>query len=263
MPEVSYATELRRVLDDAEARRVAADDSLHGEPTIEYETVGEPVPTHLVSPPPSFGHVTLQNLFSHPDAHPLVLDLVLLHRYGADWLGWEPETIQNHTGVDLGQISDINFSKVMALKALHLVDHFWQRWEIFVWCAMPLNGFYPDFQMMQVPSVAQCAVAVDISKRIREDVPWSSELKKYLEIVYRHDNLFCPEPPLEFVEVDSTGIVDCAEVRKRWPDVRISRHAPTEHGDVEEQLRRMLVVYEHLTESRDRLRAQSRLLPIA
>ena len=37
---------------------------------------------------------TTINLFQHPDAHPFVLDLALLRKYGPEWMQWEPDTLE-------------------------------------------------------------------------------------------------------------------------------------------------------------------------
>ena len=228
-----------------------------GESTEELETTQEKPQPNEVPAPPITSRVTAKTLFSHPDAHPLVLDLALLRHYGIDWLEWEPETIRHYTAGEIGQISDLNLSKVMACKTLHLVDSFWKQWEVFVWCTMPLNAVFPDFQVMQVPSVAQTAVAVDIAKRIRTDVEWSNEVKLFMATVFRHDDIFYPIPPLDFVHIDIDGLpIDQEEIKKRWPSVRVSHKAPTDETITDEQLRRLLSVQEYLDESRARLRAQ-------
>lgn len=234
-----------------------------GDATEEIETFEEAVPfPTLVELPVS--RVTVKNLFSHPDAHPLILDLALLKTFGGDWLLWEPETLRHFTTGDIGPISDLNFSKAMAMKTLHLVDSFWMGWEVFTWCTMPLNGLFPDFKVMQVPSVAQCAVAIDIANRVRENVKWSKELLEYLKVAHQHDGIFYTQPPLEFISMEDMGpVMDGEDIKRRWNDVRRSGKAPTGATDEDEQLRRMLAVYEHLSESRLRLRQQLPLIHYA
>lgn len=209
-------------------------------------------------PPP-----TLINLFQHPDAHPYVLDLALLRCYGPEWLEWERETLEHQVLLDFPtrDISDLNMTKLQAIKALHLVDTFWQDWEVFVPITMAMNNMFPDFKVMQVPTVAQCAVAVDIAERMRGSIAWSDEMKAYLEVVHRHDGIFCAVEPLSFVEVDSEDYpVDCEEVAKRWPEVRRARKAPTDDSTISEQLRRLLDIQEALDESRAHMAAQLPLL---
>jgi hypothetical protein len=167
--------------------------------------------------------ITAKNIFRHPAAQPLVLDLLLIDKYGALWLDWEYETLEHLIPRDFGidRVSDLNMSKIQAVKTLHLSDTFWKRWEVFCWVAMPLNALFPDFKVMQVPTVYQCMLAVDTAKRIRGDVQWSDEICAYLAVVHRHDGVMIPQAPLDFVSVDVDGYpFDAFAVRDRWPSVR-------------------------------------------
>ncbi len=154
-------------------------------------------------------------------------------------------------------VSEVNLNKIQALKTLHFVDSYWTNWEVFIPCTMAFNGLLPDFEVMQVPTAAQCMVSADVANRIRQDVRWSEELVDYLSVVHFHDGIFCPIEPLEFVTVDGEDYgVDCAVVRERWPSIRKSGRAPTEETVEGEQLRRLLLIREFLEESRVRLRQQ-------
>jgi hypothetical protein len=69
--------------------------------------------------------------------------------------------------------------------------------------------------------------------------------------------MFCPIPPLDFVEVDGEEYpVDCEEVQARWPEVRKSRRAPESTSVENEQLRRMMESWLILEESRQQLQDQ-------
>ena len=227
--------------------------------TEELETVGQPEeqPKGQVSPAPSA--VTVSNLFRHPEAHPVVLDLILLHKYGPEWYGWETETLELRIPQDFNvkEVSDMVMSKIQAVRTLHMVDTFWKQWEIFCWCTMPFNGVYPDFHVMQVPTVAECMIAVDIANQIRTDVEWSSEVKAYLESVHRHDGIFVAQPPLEFVHMDLADyVLDEKEIRMLWPVIQQTNNMPTGETITAEQLRRMLSARRALEESRVSLRTQ-------
>lgn len=210
--------------------------------------------------PPS--PITFVNLFQHPDAHPYVLDLALLKKYGPEWLEWERETLLLRIPADFrtASISDLTFAKLNAMKTLHYVDTYWLSWEVFLPVTMALNGLFPDFQTMQVPTVSQCIVSVDIANRVRE-VPWSDEMLSYLEIIHKFDGIFCPIHPLDFVEVDGEDYpVNCGEIKALWPTVRKSGKPPTGETGTAEQLRRLLIVQESLEEHRLRLQEQLPLL---
>lgn len=227
--------------------------------TEELETLGhdDPAPKPVASLKPS--PVTKSNLFRHPEAHPVVLDLCLLKKYGPEWYGWEPETIEIRVPQDFAvtQVSDLVFSKIQALRTIHLVDNYWKDWEVFCWCTMPFNGVFPDFEVMQVPTVAECMVSVDIANQIRGDVEWGSEVKAYLDSVHRHDGIFVTQPPLDFIHLDLEDlVVDGKEIRMLWPVVQQSNKMPTGETITAEQLRRMLTARQFLQESRDSLSNQ-------
>ncbi len=251
--EQSFLDQLQgkqRRQEDAPMPRVAE------EPTVEVETV-TPDPAAATGKSQAEHGITVTNLLRHPEAHPVVLDFLLLKRYGPEWMTWEPETLEMLLGRDFrGGVSDLNFSKIQAVKALHFVDTFWQQWEIFVPCLMALNGVFPDFAVLSPPTVAQCAVAVDVANHIR-DVEWSLEIKKFIEVVFLHDDIFCPVEPLDFVTVDTMGLpLNRDEIMGLWPGVRASREPPKGESITSEQLRRMLTVYNYLEEYRSRLKKQ-------
>lgn len=206
---------------------------------------------------------TTINLFQHPDAHPFVLDLALLRKYGPEWLQWEPEVLEIRILKDFRtkSLSELNADKLHAIKALHLRDEFWQEWHIFAPCALALAGYSPDFEVIQALTVPQAMIAVDVANKLRAGVEWSLEVKTYLSVVHKHDGMFCPLPPLDFVEVDATNYwVNCEDIRARWDAVRASRKAPESTSVENEQLRRMLAVWELLEENRKQLQDQLPLL---
>lgn len=198
------------------------------------------------------------NLFRHPEAHPLVLDMHMLQTYGPDWLTWESDTVEAVIEEEERyELSAINLSKLEAMRTLHMVDAFWQRWEVFVWCTMPLNGIFPDFEVMQVPTVFQCMNAAHTASRVRTDVEWSEEIKTYLVQVHRFNEVLVSQKPLGFVELDLDGFpIDVKEIQEAWPTVRNTRKIE-KVGPVEaEQLQRMLDLYDDLEDARDELRKQ-------
>lgn len=203
------------------------------------------------------------NLFQHPDTHPAVLDILLLQKYGPEWMLWESETLQARIPQDFHTqgVSDLNLSKIQAMKTLHLVDTPWLRWEVFVWCAMPANSLFPDFEVMQVPTVAQCLVAIDTFNTVRQDVVWSDEVKAYLGVVWKHEGMFFPIDPADFVVIDRTNTdIDYSKVVGAWPSVRASGQAPTDDSANSEQLRRMLDAHLYLKENRESFERQMRSL---
>lgn len=238
------------------------------DPTEEIETLTVADEEFPISVPVAVADpvVTAANLFRHHDAHPIVLDLALTRKYGPDWLGWEHDTLQTRIPQDFSTstVSDLSFAKIQAMKTLHLVDTYWNQWEVFTWITMPLNNLMPDFLVLQVPTVAQCMVSVDTANRVREDVKFSLELKAYLSSVLRHDGILVNIEPLDFVPNDFgfLGLDSVlAEVEADWPTVRVTKTTRVKDELGREQLRRLLLVNQYLEAYRARLKQQIGLVP--
>jgi hypothetical protein len=234
---------------------------IEGDPTVIVEegSTDAPSVTTTVQAPPE--NVTAKNIWRHPDAHPIALDFFLLRRYGHSWLEWEPETLQTLIPEDFGTplLSDLNLSKLQACKTLHLVDTFWQQWEIFVACLRPFNNEFPDFAVMPAPTVAEVLVACDVAARIRDDVAWSTEMKEYVKVVYKHDGIFLPLPPADFITLEAPEEIDQKQLAVRWNEVRSTDKPPVGETHMDEQLRRLLTANDILEESRARLQRQLNL----
>jgi hypothetical protein len=192
---------------------------------------GDPEKIAQVKPP------TPINLFQHPEAHPVVLDLALLKKYGPEWLDWEIETL--HWRVP----QDFRTSAVSG--------------EVFNWCTQPFNYIYVDFEILQPPSTGQMMVSIDTSKQVRSDVEWSDEVKDFMRVACRFDGIFCPPSPLDFIGIGTEhGLLNCAKIRELWPEVRKADQMPTEQTAEAEQLRRNLEVHRFVEANRLRLQSQ-------
>lgn len=256
-PRISYENLISRV-----RAAVAGPVESTDETTVELEAHA---PAEAVAPEPAQptqSKITKSNLFTHPDAHPVILDVQMIYTYGAEWLDWEPETVRWGTRNELGPMSDLAWHKLMACAALHRTNAFWQRWEVFTWCSMPFNNMPPDFDYHQVPTVADLLVAVDVANALRDDVQWSSEIRTYVQTAYKHDGLFMPLPPCDFVTLETSGLpFNAANVSTLWPSVRRTGVVPPglTDGDAD-QLQRMLLAYEYQAAARARLQAQVALV---
>lgn len=251
------------------------------------QTIGSLPPAPPEDPPhdPDVGYETLQdytgvvrkprqklttiNIFQHPDAHPVVLDLCLLKKYGPDWLEWETETLRWRIPQDFrtsssskeSSVSDLNMGKVQASKVLHFNDTYWQRWEVFNWCTQPFNYQYADFETMSPPSAAQILVSIDTAGHIRSDVQWSDEVKDFMRTACKFEGVHCPPEPLDFIEVGTDhGLLDCEEVKSRWPEVRKADKLLPITSAEDEQLNRNLMAHRYLTRNRERLQGQMPLV---
>jgi hypothetical protein len=157
--------------------------------------------------------VTLRNLFTNPNAHPVVISFAMTRAFGEEWLGWTFETLWTEISKTFStQISELAKAKVRAMQALTTVDMPWDKWQVFEKVTQVLNNVAPNFYLMQKPSLAQLFAAVDIMNTIRV-VAFDDEVKLYMAgVVIEEDIAFVPEP-LDFIQVEvsqpSYKCLDC------------------------------------------------------
>ena len=155
-------------------------------------------------PPSEALPLTISTLFGHHDAHPVVLDLVLLRQFGPEWLGWEPETVWSEVERAFGEVnrragwrvtvSEHNRSKIQALRTLHTVNTFWNTWEVFVPVVLSLNNIVPRFDILHKPSLAQMMAGVDITNILRPH-SFSGDVAPFVAACVLDDGVcWLPEP---------------------------------------------------------------------
>lgn len=220
----------------------------------EQSTTQEAKPLEV--PIPTAPQLRLNNVFQHPASNPLVLDLLLLRKYGPNWLEWEPESLQLALQTDFSGVSDLNLHKVQACRALHEVDSFWVRWEVFVWCTMALNGVFPDFENAQVPTALEMMIAVDVANRIRDDISWSDEVKEYIKHAAVFDGYMFLPKPLDFIDTDAASYGINTDAVQSLLREAVQGKRLTEDSVEAEQVRRRLFLEEQYKTYLNNLRSQ-------
>lgn len=144
--------------------------------------------------------VTIRNLFTHHDTHPIVIDVALLKTFGLEWWTWEQETIESEIQrVFKSQISEHAKSKIQTVKTLHVSDGPWQSWHVFEKIIQGLNNNLPDWQLMQAPSLDQLYAGIDMMDSIRSE-EFADEVKLYIAAAVLNEDVFYVPQPLEFVQ---------------------------------------------------------------
>lgn len=147
-----------------------------------------------------FRQVTKANLFSHPEAHPYVLDLALIKTFNLEWFEWEPDTVFQEIKTTFNtSIADINRVKIMSTMTLHIIDSAWEHWEIFESTIHALNGVIPNPRFMNPCDVPALMAGVDIINDIRKE-DFSDEIGRYIAACFLHDEISYAPPPIEFAQ---------------------------------------------------------------
>jgi ribosomal protein L37E len=131
----------------------------------------------------------------------MLLDMVLLDKYGPQWLTWEPETIWDEIADDFKQTVSIHdASKIQAMKTLHVVETPWKAWEAFVPVCQAINNNIPDFRSLYKPTLAQASYAVRIMNLVNPDEQFSEEVSKFIAACFLDDDVVYLPPPVDFAQ---------------------------------------------------------------
>lgn len=173
--------------------------------------------------------ITPRNLFSHPDTHPVVLDMALLKVFQLDWFPWLSDTLFHEIEREFKTpIAEVNRLKLMAAKTLHIVNSYWDQWEVFEKVTIGLNGIMPQLDTMQPPDLPSLYAGVDIANSIRSEL-FGDEVKRYCAAVIINEGTTYAPPPLdfcqEFVSQPMYKCKDCDRTGSALPP--FDGHCPT------------------------------------
>jgi hypothetical protein len=160
------------------------------------DTVGDPIPPE----PPSLKAVTSKNLFSHPDVHPVVLDLALISHFQLAWFSWLPETLFREIELSFKtSIAEVNRLKILAVQNLHVTDMFWETWEVFEKTLAALNGVIPRLDVMQPPDLSALLAGIDTANAIRTE-EFSDQVGRYVAACILNEQVSYAPPPIDFAQ---------------------------------------------------------------
>lgn len=158
-------------------------------------------------------------LWKEPAAHPLVLALLLLDRYGAESFEWDPEVLRATTLRDGLQISGSNWTKVLAVHTLLSSPSPWRQWEVFHWVARGLAGLPPNFSFLEEPELGHLMVCADVMAVCDPARRTTEEVDKYVAAALRHEgHVWAPES-LSFAQrALEDPKLECAKCGAIFPD---------------------------------------------
>jgi hypothetical protein len=158
--------------------------------------------------------------FSYHDAHPVALGMVLMEKFGHDWVDWEPDALKHEiiTSFRATSVSDHNWQKIQAFRTCLLVTTPWAEWHIFENIVLAMNNVIPDPFVLQQCSVAQLMAGVDIINQVREE-EFGTEIEGYVASCAIDEGLMWLPEPLDFareaLEEPMYRCKDCGNVG-RW-----------------------------------------------
>lgn len=141
-------------------------------------------------------------LFSWHDAHPIALFMVLLKRFGADFLEWDPHALRKEivSSFEATSVSELNWNKIEAARTAVLVSSPWSEWHVFEKVVQGLNNNEVDPEVGQPASLPQLMAGVDILSGLDSDMKFSKEVAAYVAACALEAGVIYLPPPLDFAQ---------------------------------------------------------------
>lgn len=139
--------------------------------------------------------------FSFHDAHPVALTLVLMEKFGSEWLEWEPDTLKREilTTFRATSVSEHNWQKIQAVRVLTSTMGYWLEWHIFEKIIQALNNNVPRFDITQRCTMPQLMAGVDIANTIRRET-YGEEIQRYVSACALDEGVVYLPTPLDFAQ---------------------------------------------------------------
>lgn len=144
--------------------------------------------------------VTIENIWRHHDAHPFVLLLLALDRYGEGVVEWLPDTVRMTFEKDGTVFSNGAFTKLLAARTLLGSPSPWRQWEVFHWVCRGLSGSAPSFVYLEEPEIGHLFVGADLLRLTEPKRKTGLEVDKYVAATFRTDGIHYAPPPLDFAQ---------------------------------------------------------------
>lgn len=168
--------------------------------------------------------VTSKSIWRHPDAHPLVLTVLLLDRFGEDYVEWEPDALRLTLQRDGLQTSNSVFTKILAARVVLNSPSPWRQWEVFHWVCLGLTGESPNFHYLEEPEPGVLAAGYDVMRVVDPRRKTDLGVDKFIAATWKNEGFPYIPPPLDFAqrELESPKIkcLNCGAIHRDDNDVR-------------------------------------------
>lgn len=151
--------------------------------------------------------LTPADFFEKEQVHPVVVDALLLKRFGPEYYEWEPETLIREIKVEFRATpSSPNMDCIQAVRTIHTSLRFSWDWFVFEKICAGLNNVPVLFSEGQQPTLGHILAAVDAINGSPEGRPairpvkFGDDVRKYIAAVIRSDGAYPVPPTLSFCE---------------------------------------------------------------
>lgn len=123
------------------------------------------------------------------DLEMITLDMLCLGLFGIEYIGWESETLKDELEKEFGEIGQMAWEKIQAVRLLHANDSAWKEWEVFEKICAAANGVLPIFSHSQPPEPEEMAIAIEIMAQV-DTHDFHEDIKGYIAAACLNDGMW-------------------------------------------------------------------------
>ena len=128
----------------------------------------------------------------------ITISLILLRKYGPDYIGWETETLRQQLESDYGEVGELSFQKACVAQIINAHDIAWKEWEVFEKVCAAINHEFPIFSMMQPPEPEDIAITLNTLNKTASN-EYSDEVLRYITAACINDGTWYVEDGLSII----------------------------------------------------------------
>jgi len=149
-----------------------------------------------------------KSIWRHPNANPIALMLLLLDKYGQEYLAWHPDVLKLTLDRDGVALSNSVWNKILAGRVLLASPSPWRQWEVFHWVCRALAGESPNFVYLEEPQIGHLVAGYAMMKLVDPARTTAWEIDKFIAAVFKNDGIAFIPQPLDFAqrELEETKI---------------------------------------------------------
>lgn len=146
--------------------------------------------------------VTPQNIWRHPNASPAALTLLLLDRYGEEYVEWDPQVLRTTLEREGTSMSNSVWTKILAARCALGSPSPWKQWEVFHYTCLGLSGDSPNFVFMEEPEIGHLLAGMEFMDLIDPEREPQEEIDKFVAAAFKLDGIIYIPPPLDFAQAE-------------------------------------------------------------
>lgn len=140
-------------------------------------------------------HTAIRYFIESEDPSGLALKTICDKQYGEEWYDWDPVTVVMELKEDFhADASETAVNRLSAVQVLMTTGRFYQELDVFLSICNTLSSGSPSFEFFDPVTVPEAAWAVVEIGLMREPVPFSYSVRKYIKVILEQDGLL-DDPP--------------------------------------------------------------------